>query len=219
MRARLSAPPALAVGLLLCLTELASAQTVEFAPLAGYRFGGDLFELATRRPVDVDGAPVVGGALNVEMGDGLSFEALFSHQETHVSAPGDAFGPPVRLNVVVDHWLAGGRQEFPAGRVRPFLSGLLGLTRYGAEGDDEIRFAVAAGAGVILPIQRRLGVRLDSRVFTTFVDADANAVACAPGVCLIGLNVFTAWQLEFTADVVVTLGSPRGQNRTAGGMR
>jgi hypothetical protein len=207
MRARRSAPAALAVGLLVCLTELASAQTVEFAPLAGYRFGGDLFELATRRPVDVDGAPVVGGAFNLDMGDGLSFEALFSHQETHVSVPGDAFGPPVRWNVVVDHWLAGGRQEFPAGRVRPFLSGLLGLTRYGAEGDDEIRFTVAAGAGVILPLQRRLGLRLDSRVFTTFVDADANAVACAPGVCLIGLNVFTAWQLEFTADVVVIFGS------------
>jgi hypothetical protein len=207
MRARLSAPAALAVALLVCLTELASAQTVEFAPLAGYRFGGDLFELATNRRVDVDGAPVVGGAVNVDMGDGLSFEALFSHQQTHVSVPGDAFGPPVRWSVVVDHWLAGGRQEFGNGRVVPFLSGLLGLTRYGAEGDDEIRFTVGAGAGVKLPLRRRLGVRLDSRVFTTFVDADANAVACAPGVCLIGLNVAAAWQLEFTADVVIVLGS------------
>jgi hypothetical protein len=212
MRARLSAPAALAVALLVCLTELASAQTVEFAPLAGYRFGGDLFELATNRRVDVDGAPVVGGAVNVDMGDGLSFEALFSHQQTNVSVPGDAFGPPVRWTVVVDHWLAGGRQEFGNGRVVPFLSGLLGLTRYGAEGEDEIRFALGAGAGVKLPIQRRLAVRLDSRVFTTFVDADANAVACAPGVCLIGLNVAAAWQLEFTADVVVVLGSPQRGN-------
>jgi hypothetical protein len=212
MRARLSAPAALAIALLVCLTELASAQTVEFSPLAGYRFGGDLFELATNRRVDVDGAPVVGGAVNVDMGYGLSFEALFSHQQTHISVPGDAFGPPVRWSVVVDHWLAGGRQEFGNGRVVPFLSGLLGLTRYGAEGDDEIRFTVGAGAGVKLPIQRRLGLRLDSRVFTTFVDADANAVACAPGVCLIGLNVAAAWQLEFTADVVVVLGSPQRGN-------
>jgi hypothetical protein len=204
---RITRPAALGILLVACLPVSVSAQAVEFSPLAGYRFGGDLFELATDRPVDVDGAPVVGGAVNVDMGYGLSFEALFSHQQTHVSVPGDSFGPPVRWKVVVDHWLAGGRQEFPTGRVRPFLSGLLGLTRYGAEGDDEIRFTVAAGAGVILPLQRRLGLRLDSRVFTTFVDADANAVACAPGVCLIGLNVFTAWQLEFTADVVVTFGS------------
>jgi hypothetical protein len=210
MRASPSAPAALAVGLLLCLTELASAQTVEFTPFAGYRFGGDLFELATHRRVDVDGAPVVGGALNVDMGYGLSFEALFSHQQADVSTPGDAFRPPARSRVVVDHMLAGGRQEFGTGRARPYLSGLLGLTRYGAADDYEIRFAVSAGGGVKLPVQSRLALRLDSRVYSTFVDADARAVACAPGVCFIGLDVAVAWQYEFTADLVVTFGTPSG---------
>jgi hypothetical protein len=213
MRARLSAPALLAIGLLVCLTDSASAQTIEFSPLAGYRFGGDLFELAANRPIDLDGAPVVGGAVNVDLGDGLWFEALFSHQKARVDVPGDAFGPPTRWSAVVDHWLAGGRQEFGAGRVQPFLSGLLGLTYYGAAGDNEIRFAVAAGGGVKLPIQRRLAVRLDSRVFTTFVDADARAVACAPGVCLVGLDVSTAWQMEFTADLVVVLNPPRAPAR------
>jgi hypothetical protein len=198
-----SVSAALIVVLVVQLSAPVSAQTVEFAPLAGYRFGGDLFELVTNRPVDLDGAPVVGGAVNVDMGDGLSFEALFSHQQTHVSIPGDAFSPPARWSVVVDHWLAGGRQEFGRGRARPFLTGLLGLTRYGAEGDNEVRFTVGAGGGVKLPLQRRIGLRLDSRVFTTFVDADAHAVACTPGVCLVGLSVNVAWQIEFTADVVV----------------
>jgi hypothetical protein len=200
---RRPARPLLAILLVVSLPAPLSAQTVEFSPLAGYRFGGDLFELAANQPVDVDGAPVVGGAVNVDLGDGLWFEALYSHQKAHVSIPGGPFRPSARRSVVVDHWLAGGRQEFGTGRARPFLSGLLGLTRYGAEGDDEIRFTVGAGAGVKMPLQRHFGLRLDSRVFTTFVDADAHAVACAPGLCLVGLDVNVAWQVEFTADVVV----------------
>ena len=94
----------------------ASAQTVEVVPLAGYRFNNDLFEFAANRPLDVDGAPVVGGALNVDMGEGLWFEALYTRQQVSVTAPAAASGAPVRLRVSVDQWLAGGTQEFGVGR-------------------------------------------------------------------------------------------------------
>jgi hypothetical protein len=193
---------ALAIVLVL-RSPMASAQTVEAAPVGGYRFGNDLFELVTNGSIDVDGAPVVGGAVNVDIGDGLSFEALVTRQEAHVTLPGGPSGTPIHGRVVVDQWLGGGRQEFPFGRARPFLTGLLGLTRSGIEGDNEVRFTIAAGGGVKLPLQRRLGVRLDGRVFTTFVDADTRAVACAQGTCLVGLNVNVAWQAELTAAMVV----------------
>src|SRR5262245_15609386 len=42
----------------------AAAQTVEISPFGGYRFGGDFFERVTNQPVDLDGAPAVGGVLN-----------------------------------------------------------------------------------------------------------------------------------------------------------
>jgi hypothetical protein len=193
---------ALAIVLVL-RSPMASAQTVEAAPVGGYRFGNDLFELVTNGSIDVDGAPVVGGAVNVDIGDGLSFEALVTRQEAHVTLPGGPSGTPIHGRVVVDQWLGGGRQEFPFGRARPFLTGLLGLTRSGIEGDNEVRFTIAAGGGVKLPLQRRLGVRLDGRVFTTFVDADTRAVACAQGTCLVGLNVNVAWQAELTAAMVL----------------
>jgi hypothetical protein len=193
---------ALAIGLLF-RSSVVLCQTVEAAPVGGYRFGGDLFEFMTNSSVDTDGAPVVGGALNVEMGDGLSFEALVTRQEAHVTTPGAPFSAPANWRVVVDQWLAGGRQEFGVGRARPFLTGLLGLTRCGIEGDNEVRFTVAAGGGVKLPLQRRLGIRLDGRMFTTFVDADTRAVACAQGTCLIGLHVNVAWQAEFTAAMIL----------------
>jgi hypothetical protein len=188
---------------LILRASIVTGQTVEAAPAGGYRFGGDLFEFVANGSVDSDGAPVVGGAVNVDLGDGLSFEALVTRQQAHVTVSSDAFSQPAHWRVVVDQWLAGGRQEFGVGRVRPFLTGLLGLTRCGIEDDNEVRFTVAAGGGVKLPLQRRLGVRLDGRVFTTFVDADARAVACVQGTCFVGLDVNVAWQAEFTAAMIV----------------
>ena len=182
----------------------ASAQTVEVAPFGGYRLGGDFFERVTGQPVDLDGAPAVGAVVNVAMTEGLWIEGLFTHQQARVSVDGRADLPPSRWKITVDHWLAGGLQEFGHGRARPFLTGLLGLTRYAAEGDNEIRFVVSAGGGVKLRPTRRVGLRLDGRVFATFADVNGRAIACTPGYCLLALDAEVVWQGEFSAGVVVS---------------
>ena len=149
--------------LIVAAAARASAQAVEVAPIAGTRAGGDLFEVAAGRALNINFAPVVGGALNVDLGDGLSFEGIYTHQWTKEGG----------LRLSIDHWLAGRRQEFGAGRARPFLSGLLGLTRYAANGDGEVRFTLAAGSELKVAVQRHVGLRLDSRVSTTFMDGGA----------------------------------------------
>jgi hypothetical protein len=188
---------------LLGLPTSVGAQTIEVSPFGGYRFGGDLFERVTGQPVDLDGAPVVGGVVNVAMYDGLWFEGLFTHQRASITIPGGAFVPPARWTITVDHYMAGGLQEFGYGRARPFLTGMLGLTHYAAEGDNEIRFVASAGGGVKLYPIRHLGVRLDGRVFATFADIDGRAVACTPGFCLVAFETDIIWQAEFTAGLVV----------------
>ena len=128
-----------------CLPAIASAQTVEIAPVGGYRFGGGFFERVTGQEVDLDGAPSVGGVVNVRLHDALFVEALVTHQEAGVTVPQSAFGPATHWRITVDHYQAGGLQEFfDRRRTRPFLTGLLGLTRYAAAGDNEIRFTVSA---------------------------------------------------------------------------
>jgi hypothetical protein len=190
---------AMAVG---CLTASASAQTVEIVPLGGYRFGGDLFERTINRPVDLDGAPAIGGAVDIALGNGLWFEALFTRQEARVTVEDDGVTPVGPWRLHVDHWQAGGRQDFGNGRVRPFLTGLLGLTRYAGADESEIRFTIGAGGGVKFALTRRLGARFDSRVFTTFVDGDATGGFCSSGLCVVGLHLDALWQLEFSAGVV-----------------
>ena len=193
------------VAAVVCLAALpahVSAQTIQVAPFGGYRFGGDFFERATGQPVDLDGAPVVGGTLNVAMYDGLWFEGLFTHQEARVTTVDPRLMTTTRWNVTVDHWLAGGLQEFGGDRARPFLTGLLGLTRYAAD-SNEIRFVVSAGGGVKLHPTRRLGMRLDGRVFATFADIDGRAIACSPAGCIVAVDADVVWQAEFTVGLVV----------------
>jgi len=179
------------------------AQGVEVAPFGGYRFGGDFFEIVAGRPVDADGAPALGVVLDVPLSNGFQIEALFTHQHADVSVSLRPWSAPARWRDSIDHWEGGGLQELDEGQVRPFLTGMLGLTRYAAQGDNEIRFTIGAGGGVKLFPSSRVGARLDGRLFATFIDAGGSAVACASGQCFVALHVDVVWQVEFTTGIVV----------------
>lgn len=192
----------LMVGLLLAASPaLLAAQTVEVSPFAGYRFGGDLYEVYTGTPLDIDGGPTLGGLFDIFLEPGLSVTLLYSHQQADIEGedrPGAAVAWP-RLSV--DHWHIGGTQAYGVGRVQPFLIGTLGLTRFGSAGDSEIRFSLAGGGGVKLMPSRHFGVRLDGRVYAVIADA-ATVGVCSPGRCLVGVDTSIVWQAEFTAGLV-----------------
>jgi hypothetical protein len=181
----------------------AAAQGIEVSPFYGYRFGGDLFEIAPGRPVDLDGAPALGVTVDVPLWNGLHVEGMFTHQRGEVLVPTTAFGPLNRWRVDVDHWVAGALQEVGDARVRPFASALLGLTRYAVEGDSEMRFTVSFGGGVKIFPASHFGLRLDGRVLTTLIDADGHAAVCGGGACFVSLHLNVAWQAEFTSAVIV----------------
>ena len=169
---------------LLCVAPAAEGQTVdrvEVTAFAGYRFGGEFYEIVSGRPVDADGAPSLGVVLNIPFTHETQIEALITHQQASFTLPGAEGAQGARFRVTVDHYQVGGLTELASGRARPFLTGLLGLTRYEASGDHELRFSAAAGGGVKLFPTPRVGVRLDGRVFATLVDAEADVPGVQPG--------------------------------------
>lgn len=194
------------LGFIACGTTAASAQGVEITPFGGYRFGGDFFELITDQPVDLDGSVSFGVAVDIPLqrSPGFQIEGLFSHQQADLTLQPTKRSSVTLARATVDHWLGGGLQEFGGDRVRPFLTGMLGLTRYAGGGDSEIRFTLSAGGGVKLFPTRHIGVRLDGRVYTTFVEADVGLFACSSfsGTCIVGFHTDVVWQAEGTAGVV-----------------
>ena len=203
MRRPLAAAALAVVPLLLAQARFVAAQDLEVTPFAGHRFGGDFFELITQQPLDIDGTSAFGVVVDAPVSEGVQVEVLFTHQAADLFVPSVPNGRPLRWRMRIDHWQAGGLQELSPGRVRPFLNGTAGLTRYAGEGDSEIRFALGGGAGVKLFPSDRFGVRLSSQVFATFVDADANLIACSARVCVVGIDTDVVWQIEFTAGLIV----------------
>ncbi len=178
-----------ATALIVCLAAHAvDAQGLELMPFGGYRFGGDFFELATGHPADLDGSPALGFVVNVPLSSGLQVEALVTQQRARVPAVAVPVDPEALRRVTVGHAQVGGLQELSGGRIRPFLTGVLGLTHYASDGNSGVRFNVGAGGGVKLFPVAHVGLRLDGRVYTTFVDGDARFVACASGTCLTSLH-------------------------------
>ena len=191
---------------LLCLSVRTVAQTIEVTPFYGSRVGGDFFEIVSGQQVDLDSTAAVGGVMNVRFNDrGLFAEALYSHQQARFKTPAGRYIPSVDWRITVDHYMGGATQEFRLGcRARPFLTGLLGLTRYAAEGDNELRFALSAGGGIKLMPTRLVGLRVDGRVFTTFADFDGQSFACTSfGGCAVAFRAKVVWQAEATVGVVL----------------
>ena len=183
--------------------EAQISDRVEFSAFAGYRFGGDFYEIASGRPVDTDGAPTFGFTVNIPFTRETQIEALVTHQQARFTLPASLDTPEARFRVTVDHYQVGGLTELGGVRARPYLTGSLGLTRYEASGDNELRFSGSAGGGVKLFPSPRIGVRLDGRVFATLVDANFDTLACGAALCLGSIDAWLVWQAEFTAGVVV----------------
>ena len=75
---------------------------------------------------------------------------------------------------------------------------------------------MSAGGGVKLMPVPRFGLRLDGRLFTTFVEAEGRAIACSPGICLVAFEADIVLQAEFTAGIVVVFcasGRVEGESR------
>jgi hypothetical protein len=133
---------------------------------------------------------------------GLKLEGVFSRERTTLEVAHGAFDPVTSVRVEVDQLLVGGVQDFDYGRVRPFLSGLLGITRYGVSGDNEVRFTVGVGAGAKFFATRNIGLRLDARGYMTIVDLGGAGV-CGGFGCAIAFNVSPVFQGDFTAGLIV----------------
>ena len=91
---------------------------VEVTAFGGYRFGGELYEIASGRPVDADGAPSFGVVLNIPFTRETQIEALITHQQARFTVPGAEGVQGARFRVTVDHYQVGGLTELATGRAR-----------------------------------------------------------------------------------------------------
>ena len=218
--------PALQAALLLLAASAlpASAQErplrYELTPYGAYRFGGE-FEAADT-PDDGDTSND-GRDFELHEGNALGlivdirtnavntqWEILYAHQDTRLETQETFTGGPL-LDLDVDYLQFGGTYLFDeqSDSTVPFIAMTAGLARFAPEAaglEAESYFSGSLGGGVQLRADKRVGVRLEARVFGTFVDSDST-LFCRTGpqanFCALSVSGNVLVQFEARAGLVV----------------
>jgi len=179
------------------------AQQFEITPFIGYRFGDDFRDYYTGTRFDLKDSESYGFTFDYSIDFDTQFEFLWGHQETNINVTG--VGTPTgRFPLDVDYFHIGGIQLFDTGDTRPFMVGTLGATHINPEENgysSDTRFSFGLGGGVKFFPTDHIGVRLDGRVYATYVGG-SGGVFCGPYGCTYGYAGNTFWQVEFTAGII-----------------
>lgn len=195
----------------LCHSTPAAAQDkpfkFELTPFAGYRFGGSFDEKDGDAEVELNESDAEGIMFNIKANPNGQYELLYSHQSTDARTEGFFVNDPT-IDMDVETFHFGGTYLFDGGNTRPFIALTIGVTQFDpgiTDSNSESFFSVSFGGGVQLNATKRLGVRLEARAFTAFVEDDSK-IFCASsgggGTCLVQVDGTTLTQWEARAGLV-----------------
>jgi hypothetical protein len=173
----------------------------ELTPFAAYRIGGSFEENDGDGRVELNDSNAQGIMFNIKANPNGQYELLYSRQSTDARTEGFLVNDPtIDLDVETFHF--GGTYLFDGENMRPFLALTLGMTQFDpgiTDSGSESFFSASLGGGVQLNATKRLGIRLEARAFTTFVEDDSNIFCVSSGDaggCLIRVDgrMLTQWE-------------------------
>ncbi len=192
--------------LLLSLTINLSAGDIEISPFLGYTAGGSFENADNGNELDIMDNDSFGLILGMRdpYREEAMLELFFMRKETSLDGDGQIFNGENNISLDINYLHLGGTYTYsePDARVRPFVSGGLGVTYMDAESaDSEVRPSFSLGLGMRVPITDHLTFRLEGRGFGTFFDSEST-VFCVDNQCLINVKSDMFWQ--FTAFAALT---------------
>ena len=184
----------------------AARYPVELVPQLGVRGGANLeADVPAVPPATANPSLSFGLAVDVFIRPDAWFEVFADHQTLHFTSDPSAFGTS-SFDFAVDYLQFGGGYGPPEGRVQPYVTASVGLTRYGANSGDvgsTIGFSGSVGGGMKVPIGKRLAFRFDLRGYATLQDA-AISVTCGPG-CFVNFSANGWYQIAGTVGLAIRL--------------
>ena len=184
----------------------AAKYAVELIPQIGVRGGADLTaDVPAVPPATANPSLSFGLAVDVYIRPDAWFEVFADHQTLHFTSDPSAFGTS-SFDFAVDYLQFGGGYGPAEGRVQPYVTASVGLTRYGANSGDlgsTIGFSGSIGGGMKVPVGKRLALRFDLRGYGTTTDA-AVSVTCGPG-CFVNFSADGWFQLAGTVGLAIRL--------------
>jgi hypothetical protein len=162
------------------LPQVAAAQErptrFELVPYTAFRFGGEFEQQTGDGGFDLEERDARGLIFDIRTdAANTQWEVLYAHQQTEVETESSLAGGPL-LDIDADYLHFGGTYLFDGHSVRPFLALTAGVARFDpvpTELRAENYLSASLGGGVHLRAEKRLGVRLEGRVFASLVDSDS----------------------------------------------
>jgi hypothetical protein len=160
----------------------------EISPIAGYQWGGsfetDAFDVIPSGSLRLNDSFVWGAILSFLAQPGSAVELSYLRQDTDIEFD-PITGSTVDLGgFAVNYIQIGGRQEFATqGRVRPFLSGSLGVGILdpkveGFGSDTRFSWSIGGGLKYMAGESQRIGIRTDVKLWVTPVPSGDYGTWC-----------------------------------------
>lgn len=201
---------ALMVGLVLLPVQLRAQEEqfrFEITPFVAYRVGGDFDQKDGNGRIELNESNAQGILFNIKANPNGQYEFLYSRQSTDADTSGSLINDPnIDLDVETFHF--GGTYLFDGQETRPFIALTVGLTQFDpgiSNTSSENFFSASIGGGVQFNATRRLGIRLEARAYSTFVEKDSKIFcesSAGAGSCLIQVDATTLTQWEARAGLV-----------------
>jgi hypothetical protein len=156
------------------ISQNSLAQTIEITPSYGYQFGSKLGYSSNY--IKIEDSDQFGITIGFETYDDVMVEASFFHYGTELSIRDVFYSPSEqKLSDLSADWiLVGGAKYFPAGNLRPFLGGTLGMVIFSPNNENteiinrslsnSTKFAFAFKGGVNIMISEMIGINLQGNL-------------------------------------------------------
>lgn len=190
----------------------------ELTPYGAYRIGGE-FEPQSApddsdaddgRPLELHEGHADGLILDIRTNEGnTQWEALYARQRTELETQPSFVGGST-LDIEVSYFQFGGTYLFDdnSDTTAPFIALTAGIARFEPRLDDvdaENYFSWSLGGGVQLRADKRIGVRLEARLFGSLID-DNSALFCVSSptlnACALAVEGDMLYQFEARVGVV-----------------
>jgi len=160
---------------------------VDFVPMAGFRFGGELTnttDSTTSQSLSIDSAVSYGGVIDLPLPSEYEVQAIevyFSRQQTTLQRS-QLLTPPI-ADLDVSVLQVGVVGTVPADN--PHLSwlviGAAGAARFETSAGEDTRPSIGLGGAVRWMANDHLGLRADLRALIDFTGSSASVLACNGG--------------------------------------
>lgn len=166
------------------MSSYAVAQDYGLTIMGGYQFGGAFEDSPTAAEVELDSARSFTLLINFPYEADSEYEILVSRQQTSLREGGQFTGDDIfDLDIWYGH--IGGIVLVNPRQLEPYISGGVGLTHMTparAGLGAETRLSLSLGAGLRVPLYKRIALRFDGRGFLTMLNG-GGAIFCSSGNC------------------------------------